>query len=634
MLENFKGGWLYYLSVLETEIIEAKLMVILDSLTFKYSRQPQLLVVQPDRITSSNLRISEKIKILNQDSATNKQTKFFKPLSEDLIDPNRELDVRNHVDSVLQTLNHQVLKQDLDKKLREEGTSIQEILDKQADEATNKKYSVHKDCAVAGIEAICRRPKHHMIASVLWLIDFTLRKVQRKAEFFVGDRNRKSEPVRAAIEQEYEDVLDVLKKAIETNYGDKGDEINEALDVVDFKEGGYETEFERHMRLKNQAEEDKLRKMNQQIEEEKRRRRTTMSVEQLIHEEVHQAAHEVKKQQRQELEKFLDMRAGLDKNGTEFMQMLERSKMHFGPYALQLAEEYFEQQMKRFREKKNPALRSEQEKISFVKMEYFLYGVAEADRLIEQLKCMERRINTLAQEADNRDDDARALKDEYEHYQYMSRQGVQDRAAQSRLSQVRRRYEAALEKARASDSALSEQRFEITSKETELLLVFRELMSCDFYVPDHYFDREQLMRKKEKKQALEQFVVPLKTFWREIELEEYYETDLTDKRYFKKVNPMPDIQSKIGQFLSKPLRDSLLRDQAKLQRLQEGGSETALRAHEPEVRNDRLVFEKFMSHGQQRQDEALAHEKEVIDYKTSRKAFEADVPFDFHRQQR
>lgn len=40
MLENFKKGWLYYLSVLETDIIEQKLMTILDSLTFKYTRQP------------------------------------------------------------------------------------------------------------------------------------------------------------------------------------------------------------------------------------------------------------------------------------------------------------------------------------------------------------------------------------------------------------------------------------------------------------------------------------------------------------------------------------------------------------------------------------------------------------------
>ena len=83
------------------QIIEAKLMFILDSLTFKYSRQPQFLVVQPERITSSNIRISEKIKILNENSTNDKQTKFFKPLSEDLIDPERELDVRNHVDSVL-----------------------------------------------------------------------------------------------------------------------------------------------------------------------------------------------------------------------------------------------------------------------------------------------------------------------------------------------------------------------------------------------------------------------------------------------------------------------------------------------------------------------------------------------------
>jgi len=101
-----------------------------------------------------------------------------------------------------------------------------------------------------------------MIASVLWLIDFTWRKVNRKAEFFVGDRNRKSDSVRVAIENEYEEVLDILKSSIHTNYGEKGvEEINDALDVVDFKEGGYETEFEKHMRIKNRTEEDKLRKL-------------------------------------------------------------------------------------------------------------------------------------------------------------------------------------------------------------------------------------------------------------------------------------------------------------------------------------------------------------------------------------
>lgn len=37
-LETFKKGWLYYLSVLETDIIETKLMIILNSLTFRFSR--------------------------------------------------------------------------------------------------------------------------------------------------------------------------------------------------------------------------------------------------------------------------------------------------------------------------------------------------------------------------------------------------------------------------------------------------------------------------------------------------------------------------------------------------------------------------------------------------------------------
>lgn len=65
-------------------------------------------------MTSLNLRISEKIKVLNPNASQDNTTKFFKPLSEDLIDPNRELDVRNHVDSVLQTLNHSILKRSLD----------------------------------------------------------------------------------------------------------------------------------------------------------------------------------------------------------------------------------------------------------------------------------------------------------------------------------------------------------------------------------------------------------------------------------------------------------------------------------------------------------------------------------------
>jgi hypothetical protein len=58
MLQELKRFWDLYLSVLETEIVETKLTDILESLTFKYSRQPEMLTLMPDRVTQINLRIN------------------------------------------------------------------------------------------------------------------------------------------------------------------------------------------------------------------------------------------------------------------------------------------------------------------------------------------------------------------------------------------------------------------------------------------------------------------------------------------------------------------------------------------------------------------------------------------------
>ena len=89
-LEDFKKGWKYYLSVLETDIIEQKLLHILNSFTFKYSRMPQFMSLIPDRIQEINMRISEKIKVLTDKGMTEIKEKFFTHLKEDLIDPHRE----------------------------------------------------------------------------------------------------------------------------------------------------------------------------------------------------------------------------------------------------------------------------------------------------------------------------------------------------------------------------------------------------------------------------------------------------------------------------------------------------------------------------------------------------------------
>ena len=52
-------------------------------------------------------------------------------------------------------------------------------------------------------------------------------------------------------------------------------------------------------------------------------------------------------------------------------------------------------------------------------MEYFLYGVAEADRLIEQIKVMEHQINDLADKVDGHEDEVDRIA--REHYDLQRR---------------------------------------------------------------------------------------------------------------------------------------------------------------------------------------------------------------------
>ena len=118
MLKSMSSRWHLYISVLETEIIEAKLRCIIDSLTFKYSRQPELLSLIPDRITEINLRLASTIKIVNdsrtggaqksaadgkskgQGAATsmNNDLKFYKDVYGDEM---RTADLRKYCESVM-----------------------------------------------------------------------------------------------------------------------------------------------------------------------------------------------------------------------------------------------------------------------------------------------------------------------------------------------------------------------------------------------------------------------------------------------------------------------------------------------------------------------------------------------------
>ncbi len=61
MLADFKKGWGYFLSQMECDLIESKIRRVIESKTFKESRQPKNIRLIPDKMNEINLRISEKV---------------------------------------------------------------------------------------------------------------------------------------------------------------------------------------------------------------------------------------------------------------------------------------------------------------------------------------------------------------------------------------------------------------------------------------------------------------------------------------------------------------------------------------------------------------------------------------------
>ncbi len=71
------------------------------------------------------------------------------------------------------------------------------------------------------------------------------------------------------------------------------------------------------------------------------------------------------------------------------MGVLKETQSYLGPYSIKMAHDYL---------KSLETSRKQQEKISFVKMEYFLYAVTQAHGLVNELKQMDVRHNELSDE--------------------------------------------------------------------------------------------------------------------------------------------------------------------------------------------------------------------------------------------
>ena len=124
---------------------------------------------------------------------------------------------------------------------------------------------------MAGVEP-AKRPKYQLIAAVLYLLDFRLRKVSRRAELFAQKGARANDDA----EREYDEVLDAILAGVKANYGD--DEINHVLDLVQLRRGGDDSLLQAVLREKIQRLAKAGARRKELAEVAKRRRRTDRSV--------------------------------------------------------------------------------------------------------------------------------------------------------------------------------------------------------------------------------------------------------------------------------------------------------------------------------------------------------------------
>lgn len=88
------------------------------------------------------------------------------------------------------------------------------------------------------------------MASILYLVNFWLRKIERRTDLFV-EAEKQLNDIDNSAERDYDQILDIIFKSITDNYGD--DEYNYALDMISLQRG-HETEFEKRMREKTELE--------------------------------------------------------------------------------------------------------------------------------------------------------------------------------------------------------------------------------------------------------------------------------------------------------------------------------------------------------------------------------------------
>ena len=190
-----------------------------------------------------------------------------------------------------------------------------------------KNYSTYKDFAMVGVE-VARRPKYQLVASIWYLINFWLRKIDRKTELFkpfdrqyADDHNPQ---YKKDSEAYYDQVLDILTNSLCESYGI--DEINLALDVVNLDVKHEEvSDFDKLVRERKELEERLKQSIKQRAEEELRAQRSKMTFDQLLQTIANSDPREEELKQAEDLRKFVESQGYGDQHGEGFLSILKQT---------------------------------------------------------------------------------------------------------------------------------------------------------------------------------------------------------------------------------------------------------------------------------------------------------------------
>jgi hypothetical protein len=173
-------------------------------------------------------------------------------------------------------------------------------------------------------------------------------------------------------------------------------------------------------------------------------------------------------------------------------------------------------------------------------------------------------------------------------------------------------------------------------KETELVLVFGELMSWDYSVPDYYFDKNLMLDRKRQEQLQETYLLPTRTFWRPVYFDTFKEEDLLHPTFARKVRDFSQVPHLPSQHpLTRPnegaQQNPLLHlegsESERNYRPREGVYVSYLRPYDAAEKHDHIKFDKLFSKGEYHEHRELEMLKHTIEAKLSRERTDHGMRF-------